>query len=183
MANQEFILALKEQDKVDFIKTLILQFAPGMPAADVAKLANITVSNPIDLDNLLTSIAGKVDKIAGKGLSENDYTTVEKALVASALQTPVDITGKVDKIAGKGLSKEDFTTALKTKLSTMEGSHFKGAHLDEAALLAAHATAEAGSYAYVVVHSQEHIFIWNGTAWEDTGSTGAAHLTDAQIKT
>ena len=147
---QEFILALKEQDKIDFIKTLIAQFAPSMSAGDVTKLANITISSPVNLNVMLTDIASKVDKVAGKNLSE-----------------------------------EDFTTALKTKLSTLEGSHFKGSHPDEAALLAAHPTSEAGGYAYVLMHNTEHHFIWDyaNSAWTDAGAAGATHLTDSQIKT
>lgn len=68
------------------------------------------------------AIAGKVDKVTGKGLSTEDYTTAEKTKLAglsnyddSALQTAVS--NKVDKVTGKGLSTEDYTTAEKTKLA------------------------------------------------------------------
>lgn len=53
-----------------------------------------------------TALAGKVDKVTGKGLSTNDYTTAEKNLVAT-------INNKVDAVAGKGLSTNDYTTAEK----------------------------------------------------------------------
>ena len=56
----------------------------------------------------------KVDAIAGKGLSTEDFTTEEKAKLASL--TNIDISGKVDKEEGKGLSTNDFTTAEKAKL-------------------------------------------------------------------
>lgn len=55
------------------------------------------------------AIALKVDKVAGKQLSTNDYTTAEKQEVAK-------IANKVDKVKGKQLSTEDYTTAEKTKL-------------------------------------------------------------------
>lgn len=76
---------------------------------------------------------GKVDKVTGKQLSTEDFTTTEKNKLAglnnyddtqikaelsrnttaiTALQT-----GKVDKVAGKQLSTEDFTSAEKTKLA------------------------------------------------------------------
>lgn len=55
------------------------------------------------------AIALKVDKIDGKQLSTNDYTTAEKQEVAK-------IANKVDKVEGKQLSTEDYTTAEKTKL-------------------------------------------------------------------
>lgn len=69
---------------------------------------------------------GKVDKVAGKQLSAEDYTTAEKTKLAGLYnyndtQVKADITalqnGKVDKVAGKQLSTEDFTTAEKTKLA------------------------------------------------------------------
>lgn len=55
------------------------------------------------------AIALKVDKVDGKQLSTNDYTTAEKQEVAK-------IANKVDKVEGKQLSTEDYTTAEKTKL-------------------------------------------------------------------
>lgn len=55
------------------------------------------------------AIALKVDKVEGKQLSTNDYTTAEKQEVAK-------IANKVDKVEGKQLSTEDYTTAEKTKL-------------------------------------------------------------------
>ena len=45
-----------------------------------------TPSNPVDnnvIQQLKDSISGKVDKVAGKGLSTNDYTTAEKNKLAS----------------------------------------------------------------------------------------------------
>lgn len=55
------------------------------------------------------AIALKVDKVDGKQLSTNDYTTAEK-------QEVTKIANKVDKVKGKQLSTEDYTTAEKTKL-------------------------------------------------------------------
>lgn len=63
-----------------------------------------------DIDDVDTALAEKVDKIEGKGLSANDYTDADKALVGM-------VTNKVDKEAGKGLSTNDYTTAEKMKLS------------------------------------------------------------------
>ena len=57
----------------------------------------------------IAAIALKVDKVDGKQLSTNDYTTAEKQEVAK-------IANKVDKVEGKQLSTEDYTTAEKTKL-------------------------------------------------------------------
>lgn len=87
----------------------------------------------------------KVDKVVGKGLSTEDFTTAEQTKLAgiedgatanstdadlrdrathtgvqaistvTGLQTALD--SKVDEVTGKGLSTEDYTTAEKTKLS------------------------------------------------------------------
>ncbi|MBB6578950.1 hypothetical protein HNP33_003055 [Comamonas odontotermitis] len=92
-------------------------------------------------------LAGKVDKVAGKGLSTEDYTTADKSKLAgvadqatknatdaqlrdrtthtgaqpissvTGLQTALD--SKVDKVAGKALSTEDYTTAEKNKLAAV----------------------------------------------------------------
>lgn len=91
------------------------------------------------------AVANKVDKVSGKGLSTNDYTTVEKTKLAgiaanannyvhpsthAATMIVEDTThrfitdverdiwnAKVDKQAGKGLSTNDYTTAEKNKLA------------------------------------------------------------------
>lgn len=87
---------------------------------------------------LYDSLANKQDKVAGKGLSTNDYTTEEKtklsgiaanaqvnvietvkvngtALTPSSKAVNIDLSSKVDKVPGKGLSTNDFTDAYKTK--------------------------------------------------------------------
>jgi carbonic anhydrase/acetyltransferase-like protein (isoleucine patch superfamily) len=76
----------------------------------------------------------KVDKVTGKELSTNDYTTAEKTKLAaitgtntgdqdlSAYATSVQLATKVDKEVGKGLSSNDFTSAEKTKLAAITGN-------------------------------------------------------------
>lgn len=71
----------------------------------------VTLANVSDMN---TALAEKVDKVAGKGLSANDYTDEEKAKLAdlpnsaqyssaiNALETEIE--GKVNKEDGKGLS-------------------------------------------------------------------------------
>lgn len=88
-------------------------------------------------------ISGKVDKVSGKQLSTNDYTTNEKnklssiasgaqvnvietvkvdgtALNVSNKSVNIDISGKVDKVSGKGLSTNDYTTTEKNKLAGID---------------------------------------------------------------
>lgn len=91
-------------------------------------------------DHVHPSDSTKVDKVSGKGLSTNDYTTAEKeklaGIEAGAQVNPTkvsaftndagyltqhqDISGKVDKVSGKGLSTNDYTTAEKNKLGGIE---------------------------------------------------------------
>jgi len=68
-------------------------------------------------------LISKVDKVAGKGLSSEDFTSAEKAKLAAInaeenkALVDAQLISKVDKVAGKGLSSEDFTTAEKAKLA------------------------------------------------------------------
>lgn len=100
------------------------------------------VDNTSDMDKPVstatsTALAGKVDKVSGKGLSTEDYTTEEKNKLASlenyddnaliaALSEKADsddvslaLAEKVDKVQGKGLSTNDYTTAEKEKLELL----------------------------------------------------------------
>ena len=62
--------------------------------------------------------AGKVDKVEGQSLSDNNYTNTDKNIVNGI---PTALSNKVDKVSGKGLSTNDFTALLKTK--TEEASY------------------------------------------------------------
>jgi len=58
----------------------------------------------VDVTEDLASIENKVDKVAGKGLSTEDYTTAEKSKVANVpLNTNTELAAKVDKVAGSSL--------------------------------------------------------------------------------
>ena len=65
-----------------------------------------------------TALADKVDKVDGKGLSTEDFTTEEKEKLES-LPTDFDLNTKVDKEEGKGLSTNDYTNAEKEKLASL----------------------------------------------------------------
>ncbi|OBX20949.1 MULTISPECIES: hypothetical protein [Bizionia] len=76
---------------------------------------------PLDsVNGLQDDLDDKVDKISGKGLSTEDYTTPEKLKLASlpdALGLGIALDSKVDKVSGKGLSTEDYTTEEKEQVS------------------------------------------------------------------
>ena len=74
------------------------------------------------------AIGNKVDKVEGKGLSTEDFTTEFKAILENLPTiTADDVTNwnnKVDKVEGKGLSANDFTDELKAKLEGMNGVRY-----------------------------------------------------------
>jgi hypothetical protein len=94
----------------------------------------------------------KVDKVTGKELSSNDFTTAEKTKLAaitgtntgdqdlSGLATTAALAGKVDKVTGKELSSNDYTTAEKTKLAAISGTNTGDQDLSGLATTAALAT-------------------------------------------
>lgn len=86
--------------------------------------------------------ATKVDKVEGKGLSTNDYTTAEKEKLASLTNyddttingkiTTIEssLANKVDKDGAKVLSDNNYTTEEKNKLAGL--SNFDDTELSEA---------------------------------------------------
>ena len=69
------------------------------------------------IEELLLELSKKVDKVDGKGLSANDFTTAYKLLLDSLAR---EINEKVDKVVGKVLSSNDFTNEFKAKLQSIE---------------------------------------------------------------
>lgn len=97
-----------------------------------------TSTNPVQNKVINSALGNKVDKVSGKGLSTNDYTTAEKQQLANLVAGTITVDSalsasstnpvqnkvintalgnKVDKVSGKGLSTNDYTTTEKTKLS------------------------------------------------------------------
>lgn len=70
-----------------------LNLKASQTALDALSTTVGTKASQADLDALETTVEGKVDKVAGKGLSSNDYTNADKAIVdgvTSALASKVD---------------------------------------------------------------------------------------------
>lgn len=65
------------------------------------------------------AVSGKVDKVEGKGLSTNDYTNEDKAIVGGVTSA---LAGKVDKVEGKGLSTNDYTDEDKAIVDGVTGA-------------------------------------------------------------
>jgi len=96
------------------------QLATKANAADVT-LSLATKANSADVT---TSLATKVDKVTGKGLSTNDYTTVEKNKLAAVSGTNTgdqDLSGYATtaQLATKANSS-DVTTSLATKANASD---------------------------------------------------------------
>lgn len=151
--------------------------------------------------------SGKVDKVAGKVLSDTNYTQVEKTKLTgvatgatknradtlnadkvhthtTAQVTGLDtaLAGKVDKVPGKVLSDTNFTQAEKTKLSSLESSKFVGLFVSESALPS---TGSEGDYANVDggVGSDVYRVIWDTSDKKWVKVKGVStELTAAQIK-
>ena len=104
-----------------------------------------TSTNPVQNKAVNSALGNKVDKVSGKGLSTNDFTSALKdkldGIAAGANKTTVDTSlsatstnpvqnkavnsalgNKVDKVSGKGLSTNDFTTAEKNKLAAFSSA-------------------------------------------------------------
>ena len=123
----------------------VLPVASG--GTGVASISELKTTLGLDQVNN-SALDSKVDKVAGKELSTNDYTTAEKTKLAAitgsntgdqdlssyatiAMVNAIDVTSslasglatKVDKVTGKGLSTNDYTTAEKTKLAAITGTN------------------------------------------------------------
>ena len=88
----------------DELKTLITQ--------------NATTTNA-NFKKAKQELANKVDKVSGKGLSTNDYTTAEKTKLGALPTNAELVAGYVAKDGSKVLSDENFTSAEKSKLGAL----------------------------------------------------------------
>ena len=118
-------VTIKElHDDVNKLKTESNKIEPIKKTVDAHELRINKLEETSNPGAIEEKLANKVDKVPGKQLSTNDYTTEEKTKLAGipantkesidALQTGLG--EKVDKEQGKVLSSNDFTTPLKNKL-------------------------------------------------------------------
>ena len=115
-----------------------------------------------ELDNIF---ATKVDKVTGKGLSTNDYTDNDKALVQSAVQ---DVSDKLDvslKGAANGLAELDSNG----KVPTLQLPGFVDDVLEYDSLSNFPATGETGKI--YVAKDTNKTYRWSGTTYVEIGSS------------
>ena len=134
---------LSTEDYTTSEKTKLSNIEAQANKTTVVQSTGSSTTSVMSQNAVTTQLNGKVDKVTGKGLSTEDYTTSEKTklsnIEAQANKTTVvqstgssttsvmsqnavttQLNGKVDKVTGKGLSTEDYTTSEKTKLSNIE---------------------------------------------------------------
>lgn len=134
-----------------------------------------------------TELNTKVDKVSGKSLSDNNYTTNEKSKLASLQNydpTPIEnqINNKVDKQEGYGLSETSFTQEEKLKLSTISDK-YAGRFTSLTDLNSV--VGVPGGYAYVSIdNSPTVLYAWNNQLmqWEST-ILATSEETSESIKT
>lgn len=116
--------SLSTNDYTTSEKSKLSGIESGANKTTVDTVLSSSSSNPVTNSAITTAFNSKVDKVSGKGLSTNDYTSAEKTKLAS-LENYDDsdirslINGKVDKINGMGLSSNDFTDTLLSNLESI----------------------------------------------------------------
>ena len=108
-------LVIKKPDLTDYVEDPnYVHTDNNYTNEEKGKLTNL---ENYDDTEIRASLDDKVDKVSGKGLSANDYTNADKAIVDGVTDALAD---KVDKVGGKGLSTNDYTTNEKNKLAQLE---------------------------------------------------------------
>ena len=108
---------LSTNDYTDSAKSFLEETVPEQIDRIDAKIAEVEA-------NVYSNFKNKVDKVAGKGLSTNDYTNEDKAEVAK-------VSGKVDKVSGKGLSTNDYTDADKAEVAKVSALPYATLSLED----------------------------------------------------
>lgn len=135
-----------------------------------------------EANEIKTAVNTKVDKVAGKGLSANDYTADDANKVANL---PDDTNGaladKVDKVGTKQLTDENYTSAEKSKLAGLSVTYV-GTYLTLTALQTAHATGQAGWEAIidggVGIDPQKAFWDTSDNAWKLQTGGGASSFSE-----
>lgn len=125
----------------------------------------------------------KVDKVTGKGLSTNDYTDTDKAIVGGVTSA---LAGKVDKVTGKGLSTNDYDNTAKGIVDGVTSA--LAGKVDTSSVGSANGVAELDSNGRVP-SSQLPSYVDDVLEYADlahfpaTGETGKIYIADDTNKT
>lgn len=147
--------ALSTNDFTNAYKTKLDGIADGANKITVDSTLNSTSTNPVQNKVVNTALGNKVDKVSGKGLSTNDYTTAEKTKLA----------GFSD--ASAYAKKEDITSMM--------------SYMGSVATYDALPTNAKKGDTYNV-ESDGMNYTWTGTEWDASGSTFTINsITNAEI--
>lgn len=122
------------------INNAIEQLVDNAPEAldTLHELAEALGNDPNFATTITNMLAQKVDKVSGKQLSTEDFTTALKnkleglpSSVYSKSEVNSLLNGKVDKVSGKGLSTNDFTDAYKNKLDGLPSDVYSKQEVDQ----------------------------------------------------
>ena len=135
--------------------------AAGATAITVDSALSSTSTNPVQNKAINTALGNKVDKVSGKGLSTNDYTTAEKTKLGKALTTD-------DKGVASGVATLDSnglvpTTQLPSYVDdVVEGYLYSSKFYKESA----HTTEITGETGKIYVDmSTNKTYRWSGSAF------------------
>ncbi len=111
------------------------------------------------LDNMGAQLNNKVDKVAGKGLSTNDYTNEDKTEVAK-------VAAKADK------------SYVDTQIANVASGSPKGVYATLTDLQTAYPTGATGIY---VITEDGKWYYWNGSAWTAGGIYQATGIAEKSV--
>lgn len=115
---QEFIDALKEQPKVDFIKSLITQFAPGLSPADAAKLGHLLITKDFDADVQQDNLTALDLRTHGISYTPADPNAADENLKHDHIAIAVDIVDETN----QALNPDPNITAHDRRLITIKNA-------------------------------------------------------------
>ena len=117
------LMSATDKQRLDVLHSLLEEDTENNVVDSINEVLAIFNNYPEGAD-LVTALAGKVDKVSGKGLSTNDYTNTDKQSVEKIPTIEQDIldleSNKVDKVSGKGLSTNDYTNTDKNKVDNID---------------------------------------------------------------
>ncbi|MCM3208486.1 hypothetical protein [Paenibacillus illinoisensis] len=153
--------ATNAADAIDSVSTRISEIV-AQSGDDITEIVDARKGYTVLGDRLNSSdivLSGKVDKVPGKGLSSNDYTSAEKE--------------EVQKIPSK--ADKDY---VDTKISAVSNGSPKGVYPTLAALTSAYPSGDSGIY---VVSSNGNWYYWNGTVWTSGGVYQSTEIADGSV--
>ena len=100
---------LSANDFTNALKAKLDGIAEGATKITVDSALSASSTNPVQNKAVNTALGNKVDKVSGKGLSTNDYTTAEQTKLA-AIEDNATAVG--ESLAGKSISPESGTTVV-----------------------------------------------------------------------